>query len=489
MSAADAEARDSAAVASSAQLRTALTAAALVLLAFAFLWPTTASLMLRWEDTEHRTYTHGYLIVALSVWLIWRERGSLASAQASYPALGALAAMGVLWFIAWRAGIQIVHQTLLPAMAIVAVRACCGRQAMRQLLLPILYLYCAIPIWDAINPLLQTISVFAVRTLLRIVDIPAFFDGNRFQIPAGSFEIADGCSGLHFFVVALSIAVLYGAVNRDALHTRMKLVVFALALAMVTNWLRIFIIVVAGHVTDMQHRLIVGEHYSFGWFMFAGAMLSYFLVVRRWPLSSERVKGPDDLIISGAPVPAAVALAVAGLAAGPVWAMLDANEASGTAAHELPREVGEWTTSAATSTWRPHFEGADVEQHLEYRSKTAAIEAYAAIYLVQQQGKEIVGHENRPFGDMTAQRHRTDAPFPWRSVNARDTSGQEWVLFHVQRIDGALKAPGVRAQLDYAVRSLFGAPLSSIIVLRSRCQPDCEGASESLRHFASTAID
>ena len=47
----------------------------------------------------------------------------------------------------------------------------------------------------------------AVRVLLRTVGIPAYFDGLQFQIPAGSFEIAGGCSGLHFLIVALAIAL------------------------------------------------------------------------------------------------------------------------------------------------------------------------------------------------------------------------------------------------------------------------------------------
>lgn len=468
------------------QQRTALTAIAIMLLTFVCLWPTSTSLMVRWEDGIHRTYTHGYAIVALSLWLIWRDRSRLATAAACFPALAVLVATTLLWLIVWRAGLQIVHQTLLPAMTLIAVLACCGPAVTRQLLLPILYLYCAIPVWDAANPVLQWISVFAVRSLLRIADIPAFFDGNRFQIPAGSFEIADGCSGVHFFVVALSIAILYGAINRDVLRTRIKLIAFALALAMLTNWLRIFIIVVAGHLTDMQHRLIVGEHYSFGWFMFAGAMLLYFLVVRRWPLpAAAMVSGAAS---TSAPAAAAVALAVVTVAAGPAWAALDDNRAVDATAHRLPADVNGWTVHSAASDWRPLFKGADEDQRLEYRSQSVSVEAYRATYLFQLQGREILGHENSLMSGMRTLGQQADAaPSPWRASLGRDESGDQWVIVHVQRVDDVWAAPGVQAQLDYGVRSLFDAPLSSIIVLRSRCQPDCSAASASLRRFIAAA--
>src|ERR1043165_9453890 len=42
--------------------------------AFLLLWPTTKSLVTTWEDVVLTTYTHGYLIVAISAWLLYRDR-------------------------------------------------------------------------------------------------------------------------------------------------------------------------------------------------------------------------------------------------------------------------------------------------------------------------------------------------------------------------------------------------------------------------------
>ena len=50
----------------------------LVFLPFLAFWPSTLALAVRWEDIVHRTYTHGYLVLAISAWMLWRDRASLA---------------------------------------------------------------------------------------------------------------------------------------------------------------------------------------------------------------------------------------------------------------------------------------------------------------------------------------------------------------------------------------------------------------------------
>jgi len=40
-------------------------------------WPGTLSLGELWSDTTGDTYTSGFLIAAVSLWLLWRERAQL----------------------------------------------------------------------------------------------------------------------------------------------------------------------------------------------------------------------------------------------------------------------------------------------------------------------------------------------------------------------------------------------------------------------------
>jgi EpsI family protein len=471
------------------QRNRAIGAMVLVALPFLVFWPSTESLLVRWRDTELRTYTHGLLVVALSLWMIWRGRSRWSGTVRTFPAgIAASVALGLLWLIAYRAGLQIVHQALLPMIAFAAVTTCFGPHLARRMWLPIAFLYFAIPVWDAINPALQWISVFAVRLLLRLFGIPAYFSGDTFHIPAGTFEIASGCSGLHFFAVATTIAVLYGEINNDHWKTRGKLFLLAAVLAMVTNWLRVFIIVLAGHLTDMQHYLVSGEHYSFGWFMFAGTMIAYFLIVRRWPLlpASATVPGSED---SPTGIPrAGFALAIAAILPVAALSLFDANIAAASG-EILPARVPGWESSASSPTdWQPVFKGADAEQRLAYRAAGRAVDGYAATYLQQRQGKEAVSYENSPLGSgLTAEGRTQTAARGWQEVRANDSRGERWLVWYMYRMDERWYSTPLDLQLAYGVRSLLSAPLTSVIAVRTPCGTDCENARESLGRFTEAA--
>lgn len=469
----------------------ALGVIALILVTFVLFWPTTASLNIRWQDSVLRTYTHGYLIIALVLWLLWRgrERWSQAPAHVSIVGLVMLAGLSVAWLVAYRAGLQVLHQALLPLIAAAAVLTCFGAAVTRRMALPLAYLYFAIPLWDAAIPLLQWISVFAVRVQLRLVGIPAFFESNTFQIPAGAFEIAGGCSGLHFFVVAMAISVLYGEINRDTPWTRIKLAVFAALMAMLANWVRIFIIAVAGHLTDMQHYLVSGEHYSFGWGVFAVMMLVYFVVVQRWPVVSKA----DD-VDTPAPREPAIPLigagcALAGLLLAPLWTVFDGNQAATIGPlRAAPGSVPGWQRRAlASGSWQPVFQGADLQDHSEFTAGGDHVEGYTALYAMQRQGKELVSYENSLLGPTlrTAAPSLPPVPGLWAQMEVRDQQGARWLLWYTYEVGEHRQTSGLRVQIEYGIRSLFDDPPSAIVAVRSRCEADCVTAQAALTRFVA----
>ena len=58
-------------------------------------WPSTRALARLWLNTAEETYTHGYLILLISLWLTFRERRRLAEIPVT-PVPGALIALLVL---------------------------------------------------------------------------------------------------------------------------------------------------------------------------------------------------------------------------------------------------------------------------------------------------------------------------------------------------------------------------------------------------------
>ena len=257
---------------------------ALVVAVFALFHESALAMAARWRDPVNTTYSHGYLIVALSVWLLWRDRARLRGAfrNARPSALGATALLlaGLVWLMALWAGIEFGFTLMLPVVLGLALLAFFGWGVARCCAFAVAYLYFATQLWDLCNPGARWSTIYAVRSALRLFGIPAYFEGDRIQIPEGTFEIEDGCSGLHFLVVALALGALIGELDRSSWKVRLKILAASLVFALLVNWVRVFAVIIAGHFTHMQHFLVRVDHRFFGWALFALALPALFALVR-----------------------------------------------------------------------------------------------------------------------------------------------------------------------------------------------------------------
>jgi exosortase A len=478
--------RDAArAIASMAPRGPLIVVAALVALTVVLFWPTTASLLEEWRDTTNLTYTHGYLIAAICLWLLFRERKALAAIQPQpeYRAALAVALASVAWLVAYRAGLQIIHQVLMPAIAWLAVWAALGPAAAKRCAFAIGFLYFAIPLWSQGNFILQEMTVLAVRMMFALTSIPVHFVDNVVHIPAGVFEIVGGCSGLHFFIVAVALAALYGELNRDPLKVRLFLIALAAGIAMVSNWIRVFTIIVAGHLTDMQHFLVRVDHYYFGWFVFAFAMALFFAIARRLPLSETAEVRAEDATPPGRVKLAGVAAALAAMIVGPVWSLVAAASSASGEPAALPVDPGEWRGPfSAPSRWQPHYPGADAQQRADYRGTTGAVTVYVATYASQRQGKELIGYDNSILGK-SSDASASAASLPDLMIKELEVSGPDEgrsLIWYQYRIGARPFARDITAQLYYGVASLVSSPVSQIIAMRAECVPDCAQARAAL---------
>lgn len=466
------------------------------------LWPTIASLMIEWRDTDNLTYTHGYLIVGLCAWLLIRAgQASTLGEAAGQPVrpdwrfIPLLVVLSLCWLIACRAGIELLHQVLLPMLGFAAVCGTVGIGRARSYWFAFAYLYFAIPVWSMGNEVLQAISVVAVRLLLLLTSVPAYVTGNVVHIPAGAFEIAGGCSGLHFFIVGLAVAALFGEVHRDGWRVRLKLLVLAAVLAMVSNWVRIYTIVVAGHLTNMQHYLVRVDHYYFGWGLFAVTLLVFFWLANRIPATSPSrdvsEQRPSSALLPSTSWRGLVlggALSLAGVAVGPVLATIAPVRAAEFPQTLLPSVAGSWSLvngDSQGSFWHPSYAGSDAQQMGIYRHGPDEAAAFVAVYLEQWQGKELIGFGNslmNGLGNVLADDTIETPGGIARRLRTAGAAGRSVVLYYYGI--GAKRAvrPFV-AQLKYGVTSLFTATPSRVVAVKARCGADCDAAEASARQL------
>ncbi len=465
--------------------------AGIVLAVGVLYWPSTSSLVHEWLYVETSSYGHGPFIILVALWLgiraIRGEAAPVAPEARALPWGFALLLVSFLWLLSLRSGIQVAHQLLLPVIVWLTLRLLLGKRIAILTLVPVLLIYSAIPVWHVAVPALQATTVKVVGTLLRVVGISAFVDGDFVYIRNAVFHVEEGCAGLRYFIVGVTLAGVLGELRQDAWRARIWLALLAALLSLVANWVRVFVVVVAGYLTDMQSYLVRVEHVRFGWLVFAVAMAAFLWIARRWGAAHRvAMASPTMPPASGPAWSPALPFALLALACGPAWSLAAPVRVATAANVSLPASAGNGVAaqSGCASAWRPEFPGADREVLQQY----GGLCAYVATYLFQHQDKELIGYYSRLYGahdEVIAQRVRDVNGHAFNEVQLAGRAGSDQLVWYAYAIGGRLMRRGIEAQLSYAAGSLHGAPASSVIALSAPCAPDCAAAREQLAGFAA----
>jgi EpsI family protein len=470
--------------------------AGLLVLAALTYWPSLQALWEFWTN-DNTAGAHGLLVAPLAAWLLYRARHRLALVPVR-PSLGAgvmLVMASVAWLVFWRAGIQELEILALPVLMGLSVYAALGWQAARSVAFPIGYLYFAVPAWGIFIGPLEQLTTAAVGVLAPLIGIPAHTQGDLILIPGGIIEVARGCSGQAFLTVGLAVAALLGELGNGTLLWRVVLFVVMGALAVLSNWIRVLVIVEAGYTTHMRHVLITRGHFLFGWILFTSVMVAFV-----WLLAGRLKSVPAATPTQGERRPtrmmptyvaAVVALVAVPLVVYTFVLRLDVSAAPVT--FEAPAGRGEWRgpVSAPNDAWQPVFVGAHSQWYFAYEGPSGHnVQMVAIGYPMQAQGRELVNEENSLFG--------VGAPEPAAEVKitldgesyielvAADQHGQRWLTWSVYDIGGREFVTPLFSQLWYGLRSLGGPPYSMQFAFRTECSQSCDAARGTLRSFLKT---
>ncbi|MCK4710899.1 MAG: exosortase, partial [Gammaproteobacteria bacterium] len=227
-----------------------------------------------WNQLASGEYAHGYLVLAISVYLIFNHKQKLSAFTPcpEYRALLMVMGASMLWMVATLVDVQMLQPVAFLILVLAIVWSVLGNQVIRLLAFPILFIAFAIPIWSPLSPILQNITADAVFGAIRLLSIPALRQDNMIVLPAGTFSIEEACSGLRYLLAALTLGTLYAYMNYSSLRARLIVVLVAASSAVLANILRVFIVVYLGYTTEMQHPL-VGDHIALGWYLFAGLVV------------------------------------------------------------------------------------------------------------------------------------------------------------------------------------------------------------------------
>jgi exosortase A len=472
-----------------------LVTAAVIALLVALYYDTAVSMVAIWHRSE--TFAHGFLVVPAVLWLVWRQRREVAllAPRPDYLGLVLLAGLGLGWLLAELGGVLVVQQLAMVAMIPAAVVTVLGRRVAWALAFPLAFLMFGVPIGEGlITPLMNFTADFTVG-MLQLVGIPVYREGTYFTIPSGNWSVVEGCSGLRYVIASVTAGCLYAYLNYQSFGRRALFVAASIAVPVIANGLRAFMIVMIAHLSDMKLALGV-DHLIYGWVFFGIVMLLLFWVGSFWqdpePAATPAPAGGPAGVDSRPVVPAAVGvLAVA--AAWPAYAAhLDSRAAALAAPRELlaPAGAAGWQRDSAPLTgWRPRYVGADPSLFEVYRKGDRAVALYVGYYRRQRQGAELVNSQNvmvpqkDAVWEIVGESVRKEAGLDVDQTLLRSPP-QRLLVWDWMYLDGRRTTSPYLAKLLLAKSRLFGEPDDGVaIIVAAPYSERREPAEEALREF------
>lgn len=477
-----------------ALLLTALVLAAL----FALYFNTAASIVALWNSSE--TFAHGYVILPISLWLIWRRRANFLvyPPRPYWPALLALAMAGAAWLLARMGEVQVVMQYAFAAMLPLAALAIFGVALARSLAFPLLFVLFAVPFGEVfIDPLINFTADFTVWCL-RLIGMPVLRNGTHFEIPSGSWSVVEACSGVRYLISSVTLGCLYGYLTYRTWGRRMLFIGLSIVVPVIANGLRAFMIVMIGHYSGMT--LAVGvDHLIYGWLFFGLVMLVMFWIGGYW--QQDQPEPAPQPVIAGqsgaaaAPIKSSAALAAAVIALAALWPAWAAWSDRANDNPHVPVLALDLTLPAAApfTSWKPGYMPADVTATRLVQATGGPVAVHMLYYRNQRNDKALISSSNALTGEKDVY-HTVDAERRTEQLGGRAFAVREahisgpdgdLLVWHWLRVGARATANNYEGKLWQAWQKLLvqGDDGAAIMVATPLQPKNADAARAVLRNF------
>jgi exosortase len=243
-----------------------------------------------WRDlisvwANNANYSHGFAVVPLSLFIIWRQRSELANAAGAAPGqrkglLFATFAL-VIYLLALVGGIKTLASLSMIIFIAGAILYIWGYQVLRIMVFPLILLALMIPVPSqllaAMTIPLQLLVTEIAGMLAGSIGIPIYIQGNLIHLPNQIFEVVEACSGLRSIMTLITLGTFMGYFTLNTNWQRILLIASSLPIAIVVNSTRVLAMVVFSFYFNID--LLEGKpHTFFGMGIFLIALLLFFSV-------------------------------------------------------------------------------------------------------------------------------------------------------------------------------------------------------------------
>jgi len=233
--------------------------------------------------TVNQTFTHGFLVLPLVVWLLWQRKSQILSSKPQ-PEPRAFLLLALLlsgWLVGSAVDVNIVQQFFMISIIITSIWIIAGRQVLRFIFMPLLFLYFAVPFGQVLIPPLMAFTADFTVAMVKMMGIPIYRDGLSFTLPSGSWSVVEECSGVRYLIASFLLGSIYAYLNYSSVKKRLLFILLSLLVPIIGNGLRAFGIVMIGHFSGM--KLAIGaDHLLYGWVFFGFIIFLLFYIGSFW---------------------------------------------------------------------------------------------------------------------------------------------------------------------------------------------------------------
>lgn len=266
-------------------ISTTIISVALVALLFAgFIlayFPVWKSLILAWSGSED--YSHGFFIIPICLYVLWRKKDVLANLPARPSRWGLvvlICSLLLYLFSRFAEIVTIASLSMVPLLA-GAIIYLYGFQFLKETAFPLFLLLFMIPIpsqiYSSLTIPLQLLVTKASVWLASIFGVSVLREGNVIHLPERTLQVVQACSGMRSMISLLTLSAVFGYFTLKSSLMRTSLFLSGIPVAIAVNIVRVLLILLAFQYFD--YDLTTGAtHTALGILVFLLALIALFLI-------------------------------------------------------------------------------------------------------------------------------------------------------------------------------------------------------------------
>jgi len=244
-----------------------------------------------WADPNN---SHGFLIIPVVCFMIWYKvrHSKLRDFGGNWWGMSVIIMAAIFYYFGMICSIEYATRLSLVLWIYGSIIVIFGFSFWCELIFPMFFLLFMIPLpyilYDQVAFPLRIVASTIATSLLNVIGIPAFQDGNIIFLSTMVMDVQDACSGIRSIMSLFAVASLLTYFGNRNKYIRSFVVLSAIPIAIITNSLRIFftgILIGFGYQTFAE-----GFFHTFsGWGVFMAGFLLIISVCRCGSMLERRV--------------------------------------------------------------------------------------------------------------------------------------------------------------------------------------------------------